>query len=154
MFTYQARRHQHQLGASMLEHIWSVLCSRSVIDSETNNVSIQDVIEQITINAEPAENGFLPFPLELITLWGRKEFNEPSKGSERVIFESPSGKSEIVSEAVIDLTKVERHRHRVRFPGLPVSETGKYYFKVETKNGDNEWREVSAIPLKVVFQPK
>jgi len=51
----------------MLEHIWSVLCSRSVIDSETNNVSIQDVIEQITINAEPAENGFLPFPMELIT---------------------------------------------------------------------------------------
>ena len=41
----------------MIEHIWSVLCSRSVIDSETNNVSIQDVIEHIIINAEPTENG-------------------------------------------------------------------------------------------------
>jgi hypothetical protein len=138
----------------MLEHIWSVLCSRSVIDSETNNVSIQDVIEQITINAEPAENCFLPFPLELITLWGRKETNEATKGTERVTFITPSGKIQVVSEAEINLTKVERHRQRVRFPGLPVSEAGKYYFKVEIKNGNNDWQQVSAIPLTVIFQPK
>ncbi|MBI3739785.1 MAG: hypothetical protein HY258_12120 [Chloroflexi bacterium] len=137
----------------MLEHIWSVLCSRSVIDSETNNISIQDVIEQITINAEPAENGFLPFQLELITLWGRKEINEATEGTERVTFITPSGKSEVISEAKIDLTKAERHRQRVRFPGLPISEAGKYYFAVEVKNGNNEWKQVSAIPLKVIFQP-
>lgn len=136
----------------MIEHIWSVLCSRSVIDSETNNVSIQDIIEQININAEPAENGFLPIQLELITLWGRKEINETAKGIERVTFITPSGKNEVISEAEIDLTKAERHRQRVRFPGLPVNETGKYYFKVEIKNGDNEWKQASAIPLKVVFQ--
>jgi hypothetical protein len=137
----------------MLEHIWSVLCSRSVIDSETNNVSIQDVIEQITVNAEPVENGFLPFPFELITLWGRKESNEPAKGMERVTFVTPSGKAEVVSEAEIDLSNVERNRHRVRFPGLPISEGGKYYFKVEVKNGNNNWKPVSAIPLKVIFKP-
>lgn len=135
----------------MLEHIWSVLCARSVIDSETNNVSIQDVVEQITINAEPIENGFLPFQLELITLWGRDESNKPTKGMERVTFISPSGKSEVVSEAEIDLSNVERHRHRVRFPGLPVSEAGKYYFRVEMKS-KNEWKQVSAIPLRIIFQ--
>jgi len=137
----------------MIEHIWSVLCSRSVIDAETNNVSIQDVIEQIVISAKPVENGFLPIQLELITLWGREESNDAAKGSERVTFVSPSGKAEIVSEAEIDLSKVERHRQRVRFPGLPISESGKYYFKVEMKNGNNEWKQVSAIPLQVVFQP-
>lgn len=136
----------------MIEHIWSVLCSRSVIDAETNNVSIQDVVEQITINAEPAKDGFLPFPLELITLWGRKETNEPATGVERVTFITPSGTSKIVSEAEINLSSVERFRHRVKFPGLLVSEAGKYYFKVELKNGDNEWREASAIPLKIIFQ--
>lgn len=136
----------------MLEHIWSILCSRSVIDSETNNVSIQDVIEQITINAKPEENSFLPFPMELITLWGRDASNEPSKGSERVIFITPSGKSEVISEIEIDLTKVERHRQRTRFPGLPIGEAGRYYFKVEAKNGTNEWKQVSAVPLQVAFQ--
>jgi len=136
----------------MIEHIWSILCSRAVIDSETNNVSIQNVIEQIIIKAEPAENGFLPIELELITLWGRKELNETAEGVERVTFITPSGKSEVISEAEIDLTKAERHRQRVKLSGLPVSESGKFYFKVETKNDNNEWEKVSAIPLKVVFQ--
>jgi hypothetical protein len=137
----------------MLEHVWSVLCSRSVIDYETNNVSIQDIIEQITINAEPVGNGFLPFPLELITLWGREESDKPEKGIERISFVTPSGKTDVVSDAEIDLTSVERHRQRVKFPGLPISESGKYYFKVEMKNGDTEWQQVSSIPLKIVFQP-
>lgn len=136
----------------MIEHIWSILCSRSVIDAETNNVSIQDVIEQIIISAKPMDNGFLPIQLELITLWGR-EANDAIKGVERVTFISPSGKTEVVSEAEIDLSKVERHRQRVRFPGLPISDSGKYYFKVEMKIGTNEWKQVSAIPLQVVFQP-
>jgi len=137
----------------MIEHIWSVLCSRSVIDSETNNVSIHDVIEQIIINAEPTENGFLPFPLELITLWGRKELDKSESGIERVSFITPSGKSTVISESKIDLSKVERHRHRVRFPGLPISEGGRYYFKVEMENG-NQYHEMAAIPLVIQFQPQ
>lgn len=137
----------------MLEHIWSVLCARSVIDAETNNVSIQDVIEQITINSEPAENGFLPFPMELITLWGRKEFDKPASGTERISFVTPSGKPTILSESKIDLSKVERQRQRVRFPGLPIGEAGRHYFRVEfTANGD-QFSEVAAIPLTVQFQP-
>jgi hypothetical protein len=137
----------------MIEHIWSVLCSRSIIDSETNNISIQDVIEQITINAEPAENGFLPFPLELITLWVRKEADKPAKGTERVSFVTPSGESVIISESNIDLSKVERHRQRVKFPGLPISQGGRYYFRVEFKE-EGEYHEISAIPLTILFQPQ
>src|SRR5574341_1455072 len=129
----------------MLEHIWSVLCARSVIDAETNNVSIQDIIEQITIHGEPAENGFLPFPMELITLWGRKEMDKPANGIERVSFVTPSGKSTMISESKIDLSKVERHRQRVRFPGLPIGEAGRYYFRVEFKENGDQYHEVAAI---------
>jgi hypothetical protein len=138
----------------MIEHIWSVLCSRSVIDYETNNVSIQDIIEQITINAEPTENGFLPIPMELITLWGRKKIDKPATGTERVSFVTPSGKSTIISESKIDLSKVERHRQRVRFPGLPISEAGRHYFRVEFKENGDQYHEVVAIPLAVQFQPQ
>lgn len=138
----------------MLEHIWSVLCSRSVIDSETNNVSIQDVIEQITIIAEPTDDGFLPFPLELITLWGRKEVDRPTNGTERVSFVTPSGKSTTISESKIDLSRVERHRQRVKLPGLPLDEAGRYYFRVEFKENGDEYREVAAIPLTIQFHPQ
>ncbi|MBI4732193.1 MAG: hypothetical protein HY781_08750 [Chloroflexi bacterium] len=138
----------------MIDHIWTVLCSRSVIDTETNNVSIQDVLEQITVNDDPKLNGFLPIPLELITLWGRRESDKGTEGMERVTFLTPSGKSNVVTEAKIDLSAVERHRHKVKFPGLPLSEAGRYYFRVEIQEKDNEWREVAAIPLTVMFQPQ
>ncbi|RJP52023.1 MAG: hypothetical protein C4586_03585 [Anaerolineaceae bacterium] len=136
----------------MIKHIWSVLCSRSVIDIDTNNVSIQDIVEQVNINAEPVADGFLPIPLELVTLWERKDSDKPAKGIERITFVTPSGKSNIVSEAEIDLSNAERHRHRVKFPGVPLSEAGRYYFNVEIKNDNNEWNKVAAIPLKVIFQ--
>ena len=138
----------------MIEHIWTVLCSRSVIDIETNNVSIQDVIEQITINSEPAQDGFLPIPFELITLYIRKESNVLTKGTERVAFITPSGKSEIVSEGIIDLSSAERFRHRVKFPGLPLKEGGRHYFIIEVKEETNEWQKVATIPLTIVFQPQ
>jgi hypothetical protein len=137
----------------MIEHIWSVLCSRSIIDSETNNVSIHDVIEQITINAEPTENGFLPFPLELITLWARKEIDKPTKGTERVSFVTPSGKSTVISESNIDLSNVERHRQKVKFPGLPLGEGGRYYFTIEFKEDNGQYSEVTAIPVTIQFRP-
>lgn len=136
----------------MIEHIWSILCSRSVIDSETNNVSIQNIIEQIVIKAEPTENGFLPIDIELITLWGREETDKAEEGIEKVTFVTPSGKSEVISETNIDLTKAERHRQRLKLQGLPISESGRYYFKVETKNDDGNWIQVSSIPLKIIFQ--
>ena len=32
----------------MIEHAWSVLCTRSVTDRESNNISLFEVIEQIS----------------------------------------------------------------------------------------------------------
>jgi hypothetical protein len=135
----------------MIDHIWSVLCSRSIVDSETNTVSIHDVIEQIKINTEPVPDGFLPISLEVITLWGRAKTDTPDEGVERVLFETPSGKSIVVSEARIDLSAAQRHRQRVKFTGLRLGESGRYYFKVELKNGD-EWKQVAAIPITVIFE--
>ncbi len=137
----------------MIDHVWTVLCSRSVIDVDSNSVSIQDVIEQITVNAEPVSGGFLPIPLEIITLWARKEDEEPAKGIERLTFVQPSKKESVISEGEVDLSRAERHRHRIRLPGLPLSETGRHLFRVEIKEDDDQWHKVAAIPLSVRFQP-
>lgn len=135
----------------MINHVWSVLCSGSVIDFETNSVSIHEVIEQIQINDEPQDGGVLPIPLEIISLWERTMLDTPAEGYERVLFETPSGKSKVASEAKIDLSVAKRHRQRVKFPGLMVSESGRYYFKVELRTGD-EWQQVAAVPLIMMFE--
>ena len=136
----------------MIRHIWSVLCSHSVIDKDTNNVSIHNVIEQISIHGEPQADGFLSMPFEIISLWTRDLSNTPIDGSERISLITPSGDESVAAEVELDLTKVERHRHRVKFSGLPVVEEGNYYFKVESKYGDTEWNEVARLPLKVLFE--
>ena len=138
----------------MIRHVWSVLCSRSVIDKDTNNVSIHDVIEQIGIQGEPKPDGFLAMPFEIISLWTRDASNAPIEGSERISVITPSGNESIAAEVQLDLTKVERHRHRVKFGGLPIVEEGNYYFLVELKYGDTEWNEVAKLPLKVLFDTK
>lgn len=135
----------------MIEHIWSILCTGVVIDGETNTVSIHNVVEQLTILAEPIPNGVLPIAVELITLWGRQKNNKPDDGIQRVIFETPSGKLIVYPDMKIDLSAVSRHRQRVKFPSLQIDESGWYYFKVELKNGD-KWKQVAAIPLEVTFE--
>jgi hypothetical protein len=137
----------------MIDHIWSILCSNSIIDIETNNVSILNVIDQITVNAEPSPDGFLPMPFEVVTLWVRSEKDSPAQGMERLLLVSPSSETTVAAEAVIDLTKADRHRHRVKFSGIPAKEQGRHYFKVEVKEStDTEWRQVAAIPLMIMFE--
>ena len=60
----------------MLKHIWTVLCRRSVIDQETNNLSIHDVFEQIEVDVKvnPDKQGDVkefnvPIEYEVINFW-------------------------------------------------------------------------------------
>lgn len=138
----------------MINHIWSVLCRNAVIDIDTNNVSIHDILEQITINAMPLENGVLPFQFELITLWGRAESGRPTTGKSKVTLVAPSKKIKPVLVFEIDLSKAELFRQRVKFPGLAAGEGGIYHFVVELAENDNKWRQVAAIPLKISFKPE
>jgi hypothetical protein len=138
----------------MIDHVWTVLCSRSVIDIETNNVSIQDVLEQFNIPGDPKPDGLLPIPFEIISLWARSDPEKPEQGQERITFITPSEKSTIVAETPIDLSKAERQRNRIKFPGLPVAEEGRHYFQIEYKLVDGEWTKATTLPLSIQFHHK
>ena len=36
----------------MIDHIWTVLCLRAVIDVDSQNVSIQNVLEELNLTVE------------------------------------------------------------------------------------------------------
>src|SRR5688572_21096340 len=57
----------------MITHIWSVLCRKTVIDNDTNNMSLIDVFEQLGLNDEKGnlEQGKpfdIPFEFEIISM--------------------------------------------------------------------------------------
>ena len=138
----------------MIHHVWTVMCSRALIDRDSNNISIHNVLEQLNIAAPPQPDLALNIHFEILSLWVRTHSAVPAQGTSRVTLEDPQGTRRVVSELTIDLADVERIRHRVLGQGLEVSRAGRYNFLVELQEtGRSEWREVAVVPLTVVFTP-
>lgn len=137
----------------MIDHIWSIVCARAIVDRETGSVSLHEVIEQINIKGEPESDKVLPVVFDLITYWIRSNSDEPENGEMRLSFSSPSGEVKLGYSSVIDLTKHERSRNILRIENLPIQEPGRHYFNIEQKIDDDNWRQVAAIPISVKFVP-
>ncbi|MBU0510519.1 MAG: hypothetical protein KKD28_11085 [Chloroflexi bacterium] len=137
----------------MITHIWTVLCSRAVIDRDSNNCSLQNVIEQLNIKKKPEPEAMLVIAFDVVTLWSRTNPGVPGRGRERLTFLSPSGTELGSFEISIDLSNTKRFRSQVRFEGLPVREPGLYSFRVDLQNdSETEWYQVAAIPLEITFE--
>jgi hypothetical protein len=138
----------------LFDHVWTVLCSRAVVDRETNNVSLQNVVEEITIRGTPQRGTSVSVHVELMTLWSRASPNLPATGKARVTLLSPSQEELLTFEGDIDLSTVERARTRLVYQSLPVYENGRYVFCVEAREeAAAAWRQVAIVPLKVTFVP-
>ena len=137
----------------MIEHVWTVLCRRAVVDSETNSMSLFDSVEVLQFGiAQPADAPApegLPVELELVTLWIRSDRTVPEHSRCRVAVQFPDNSERQVGETVeIDLREFERLRSRVHFSGIPFSGSGRYRFLVQLQDGDN-WTTVARTPLDI-----
>ena len=133
----------------MIRHIWSVLCSRSVIDTTSNNISLLEVVEKITF-VGPGGIGFAPTQLELVSLWSRSDFAAPERGRGRVTVMSQAGVTLHPSTVFdIDLNTYLRVRSRLQIGGLPVIADARFYeFRIELER-EGVWGEVGSIPLEL-----
>ena len=64
----------------MVEHAWSVLCDRAIIDQQTNNI-VLNVIEHVKFTHEAEETGkplLMRLNGELVSLW----YKEPGDKTE------------------------------------------------------------------------
>lgn len=139
----------------MIHHVWSILCSRSVTDIDSKNVSIQNVIEQLAIPGEPSPDGKIAIPMELLTFWTRAEPDEGVEGEARISFLQPSGEESELLVYPLDLENSSKLRTRVQIAMIPVPEAGRYKFCIEYRlNESNSWQKVAQIPLDVIFQPQ
>lgn len=149
--------------------IWAILCERVVIDRDTNNVSLFNVIEEVTVPAQPPlalsqmniPAGVSPGMFELVVLWVRSDFEVSERGRGRVRLLVPTAKGALLVSAAkdalirdfeVDLTQFLRLRTRLRFPGLPVGDTGTYRFVIQGKAGDSEWSTMFELPIRVLIQ--
>jgi hypothetical protein len=134
----------------MIEHVWSILCSASIIDSNSNNVSLINVVEQLTLSPDASFPLEIMIGLEIVTLWILSDPDQPAKGKSRLVFVNPSGEESELGQAEIDLTSFIRFRQTARIQGLPLKEPGRHIFRVEYANdADGDTQVVANIPLDI-----
>ncbi len=139
-------------------HIWSVLCKKASIDSQTNSMSLFDVIDKLTIKQNVTPQMPIEVPIEfvmplefqlatLISNIGEKETEPEIKIS---LFNS---NDELMGETEnpLDVPKnAKSMRAVVVFDAIKIKGEGVYIFKIGMRGNKKEkYQEVAKIPLEV-----
>ena len=139
--------------------VWAILCERVVIDTETNNLSLINVVEEVHVPAQPpgslpeaVSKNLVPGLLELVVLWARSDAEIPERGLGRVRIVTPAVGETIANDFDVDLSRFLRLRSRLKLPGLPPGGEGTYLFKIGGKPAGGEWTELFELPLRMVLQ--
>jgi hypothetical protein len=153
----------------MAELIWSVLCSKSLIEPQTNLLSLFEVIEKITLeggekklldaHAEGRKGILLSVQMQVVSFWRR---SDPSKGETsegRVILVNPRGETVAGQNFLINLKHNSGgYRQILRYHQFPVDSFGMYWFVAEqqrpAKSKKSQWTVETRIPVDVVAGPE
>lgn len=142
----------------MLKHLWSVLCRKSIIDTETNNISINEVFEQLGIDLKANDPKLIagsqinvPIEWEMVSMWINGNITAPLKAEYEVVITDPIGGSQKSFIQPIEMPiGMKRMRTRMKVMGLVVSIPGDYLFTVNLKeDNQKDFKTVAEIPLEI-----
>lgn len=145
-----------------IEHVWSIVCASSSVDTKTNSLSLFNVIEEITITLSPDQvvsfeedkNGkLLPFSHELVSIWKKTAgFIGEVSGEIKIKLINPEnkilGEFSPPSSVVIPKDK-ERVRTMINFSNLKIDSAGEYRLAIELAETGNKFKEVFSLPIGV-----
>src|SRR5215207_3350093 len=142
----------------MAENIWSVLCYKASLDQDNNQVSLLDVLEELTLvpgQEIPAGDKIgLGHHMEFVTLWRRTAIDKPETARMKLDILSPGHKSLGTAELEISLETARRYRGIIKLDTLPFDGFGIYQFRLSKKDEEAvDWEEVASVPLEVNEKP-
>jgi len=140
-----------------MKHVWSVLCRRSQIDITDNNISLNEVLEQLTVDINTKRGDIqpnevnIPIDYEIVSMWIKEKNESHIKAEIRTEFIDPNGKLLKTFPQPVEMPKdMRRLRTRFRITGLGLTVPGDYMFVVSVKEVDKkEFRKVSELPLEI-----
>ena len=149
-----------------IEHIWSIICSKSIIDQESNNLSLLNVIEQLTVDAKKIEssgrdekNRVYVVPIEMTLVSRFKKVVDPK---EKIFLEAqyrqfdPDKRLLGTLDTQFEMGNgIKNFRLRNLFNNLPITKSGTYTFVINLREkGENAFIEVATIPLDITLNIK
>jgi hypothetical protein len=141
-----------------IQYVWGLISQSSAIDEERNNISLFNVIDQISVSSEGfAEDSKtkVNMPHEISLTWrrtvGLSLVDRPVSFGCRIELVDPTGD---VLEQVTKTFKLQensrRTRQRIRVDGFVITEPGDYVYRVKTKeDDDDDFQTVNEIPFEV-----
>lgn len=145
----------------MMKHIWSLLCRKSVIDQETKNLSVYDILEQLTIDVkikkdkkEEVVKVNIPIEYEVISFWSKEKETAGFKGKIKLEIISPIGEVKKTFEQPLEIPKDKRRlRSRFRIKGFIADLEGIYLFRISHKEKKKDrYIKMSEVPFEVFLK--
>ncbi|HAT68128.1 MAG: hypothetical protein A2481_00560 [Candidatus Yonathbacteria bacterium RIFOXYC2_FULL_47_9] len=148
-----------------IEHLWSVLCETALIDNETNNISLLNIVEQLSISSVPqvapvskegtTEISTIPIKFEIVSFFQRRGVNTSNLEVDATLtFLDP--KNKIIKDGQFKILfpkGMKRLRFRTKMNGLPVTTPGEYRFLLKIKEG-KDFHEISSLPVDIKIEAK
>ena len=137
----------------MIKHVWTVLCKETVIDQESNNISIFDALEQIVVEVdnEPIYPINVQIMYEIASLWIKSDQSENAESEVVINITDPDNNIVKTFNQTLSIPKnLQRMRTRTKISGIVVTSAGLYHFNIKIKNkSEKEFTNVAEIPLLV-----
>jgi len=140
----------------MINCVWAMLCRHCIVNEETDNISLIEVVEEVVAPPRPNsdEITFVFFEFSLVIYWKKEELaDQDNQYKFRLRLLSPSQEVLFEGERNLDFNERLKILSTVKFIGLPVPESGLYEFQIQLPNDDNtDWRNVYSVTLAVNYE--
>lgn len=140
-----------------MRHIWTILCKRAILDRPTGNISLIDVIEEITVkepkqDSEEQDKKVINANFSLVSYWRKSSSNKESMVL-KVIEEAPDGEElRSVEKELAIPEKKNKLRIHFAFKELIVTDSGEYLIKVYRRSNQDDYNMVSEMPIEINLQ--
>ncbi|HNU81770.1 MAG TPA: hypothetical protein PLA05_03115 [bacterium] len=139
-----------------MQNVWSVVCKNSIIDGETNSLSLLETLDEITINYREGIDShnvkLLPVSFHIVTLWFDENVKKDRKFILSIDIIDPKGKvlNTFNQDCVIPTGSV-RLRATSKINGFSFTDEGKYLVVVKYKQ-TGKFIQVAEIPVSIHFK--
>jgi len=128
---------------------------RSLIDQETNNISLIDCLEQLNIQINESDkmvkDKVFPIAFDFVSLF-TDEDDLKERSADFVLETIDQGGKKIgeFSGKIAMKKGIKRFRNRLKIQGLKINDSGKYLFKLKIREVVGEkYKELAEIPLEI-----
>ena len=132
-----------------MKHLWSIICNKLIVDEQTNNATLVDILEEIRIKEEFLEDKKeVPLFFNFVSLWFIEDEDEYEKET-NVVIEFCDPNRNKLNDFNFSFTlpkRKKRIRTNIKFDKFLLNGSGTYRIKIKQDNN-----EVAEIPLEITI---